>query len=312
MSSPLRGRYAPSPTGAIHLGNARTALLAWLDARRAGGAFVMRVEDLDRSRVAAGAEARLLDDLAFLGLDWDEGPDVGGPSAPYRQSERTRLYDDAVDRLLAAGTAFPCACSRADVARAASAPHAADDDEPRYPGTCRRLEPRAVATRAATLGRAPSIRFAGGGGEGGQGAPEVDDFVLRRADGVAAYQLAVVVDDIAMGITRVVRGDDLLRSTPRQLALHRALGATPPVFVHVPLVLAPGGERLAKRTRPASVAELRARGVGAGAIIGALAESAGQAAPGEELRASELIARFDWARVPAEAVVVDAAALASH
>src|SRR6266700_2952915 len=263
-----RGRYAPSPTGAMHLGNARTALLAWLDARRGSGAFVLRVEDLDRGRIVAGAEARLLQDLAFLGLDWDEGPDtdVGGPYAPYRQSERARLYDDAVDRLLAAGAAFPCACSRADVARAATAPHADDDDEPRYPGTCRALDPREVAARARSFGRAPSVRYAASAAR----EPEVDDFVLRRADGVAAYQLAVVVDDIAMRITRVVRGDDLLRSTPRQLALYRALGAPAPTFVHVPLVLTPGGERLAKRTRPVSIADLRARGAAAGAIVGAL------------------------------------------
>src|SRR3954466_15545426 len=180
----VRGRFAPSPTGAMHLGNARTALLAWLDARARGGAFVMPVEDLARPRIVEGAEARLLEELRWLGIDWDEGPDVpsslGGPYGPYRQSDRIEHYDAAVARLLAAGRAFPCACSRADVARAASAPHAADDDEPRYPGTCRRLEPRAVAPRAAALGRAPSIRFAGGGGEGGQGAPEVDDFVLRR------------------------------------------------------------------------------------------------------------------------------------
>jgi len=313
----VRGRYAPSPTGALHLGNARTALLAWLDARRAGGAFVMRIEDLDRARIAAGAETLLLDDLAFLGLDWDEGPDRGGPYAPYRQSERTRLYDDAVERLLAAGAAFPCACSRADVARAATAPHAADDDEPRYPGTCRRLDAPAVAARAAALGRAPSIRFAGaddrGVGQEDQGDGDgVDDFVLRRADGVAAYQLAVVVDDIAMRITRVVRGADLRRSTPRQLALYRALHAAPPEFVHVPLVLAPGGERLAKRTRPPSVAELRARGVGAETIVGALAASAGLAAPGERVNPRDLIARFDWAKVPPEAVTIDATSLSSH
>jgi glutamyl-tRNA synthetase len=314
----VRGRYAPSPTGALHLGNARTALLAWLDARHAGGAFVMRVEDLDRARIAAGAEALLLDDLTFLGLDWDEGPDRGGPYAPYRQSERTRLYDDAVERLLAAGAAFPCACSRADVARAATAPHAADEDEPRYPGTCRRLDAGAVGARAAALGRAPSIRFAGsdgddrGVGEGGAGdETEVDDFVLRRADGVAAYQLAVVVDDIAMAMTRVVRGDDLRRSTPRQLALYRALHAAPPEFVHVPLVLAPGGERLAKRTRPPSVGALRARGVAAETIVGALAASAGLAGQGDRVSAQELIARFDWAKLPVEAVTIDATSLPS-
>ena len=158
-----RGRYAPSPTGRLHLGNARTALLAWLDARSRGGAFVMRIEDSDRARVPAGAEARVLEDLAWLGLDWDEGPDRGGPFAPYRQSERAARYDAAIERLLAAGRAFPCACSRADVARAAQAPHDADEDGPRYPGTCRGLPPDEVRARAAAQGRAPAIRFAGGG-----------------------------------------------------------------------------------------------------------------------------------------------------
>ena len=162
----VRGRYAPSPTGAIHLGNARTALLAWLDARSAGGVFLMRVEDLDRPRVVAGAEAALLDDLRWLGLDWDEGPDVGGPSAPYRQSERTALYDAAVEQLLASGRAFPCCCSRADVARAASAPHGESpdggEDGPRYPGTCRDLPRDEVLARAAKLGRGAAVRFRGG------------------------------------------------------------------------------------------------------------------------------------------------------
>jgi len=299
----MRGRYAPSPTGAMHLGNGRTALLAWLDARAVGGTFVMRVEDLDRARIVAGAEERLLADLRWLGLDWDEGPDIaggGGPCSPYRQSERTRLYDDAILGLLAAGAAFPCACSRADVARAATAPHAADDDEPHYPGTCRGLPASEVAARAAANGRKPSIRFASDAA-----APGVDDFVLRRADGVAAYQLAVVVDDIAMRITRVVRGEDLLRSTPRQLALYRAFGAPPPAFVHVPLVLAPGGERLAKRTRPPSIASLRERGVAAAAIVGALAGSAGLAPAGARVAAADLIASFDWSHVPSTPVTID-------
>jgi len=306
----MRGRYAPSPTGAMHLGNARTALLAWLDARAAGGAFVMRVEDLDRARIVAGAEERLLADLRWLGLDWDEGPDLaggGGPFGPYRQSERTRLYDEAIERLLAAGAAFPCACSRADVARAASAPHAADDDEPRYPGTCRAFAAGEVAARAAVNRRQPSIRFASAAAED----PAVDDFVLRRADGVAAYQLAVVVDDIAMRITRVVRGDDLLRSTPRQLALYHALGAPAPAFVHAPLVLAPGGERLAKRTRPPSIASLRERGVAASAIVGALAASAGLAPGGSRVMPADLVATFDWARVPSTPVTLDDASLVS-
>jgi glutamyl-tRNA synthetase len=314
--APSRGRYAPSPTGAIHLGNARTALLAWLDARAAGGGFVMRVEDLDRARVPAGAEARLLEDLRWLGLDWDEGPDRGGPHAPYRQSERAARYDDAIARLLAAGRAFACACSRADVARAASAPHAADEDGPRYPGTCRGLPVSQVEARAAAQGRAAAIRFDGRGeafdfvdeicGAVAAAPGGVDDFVLRRADGTASYQLAVVVDDAAMGITRVVRGDDLLASTPRQLALYAALGLAPPVFAHVPLVLAPGGERLAKRTRPAALADLRARGVAPEAVVGALAASAGLGESGARTRAGELVAGFSLARLARAAAVIDA------
>jgi glutamyl-tRNA synthetase len=316
-----RGRYAPSPTGAIHLGNARTALLAWLDARAAGGAFVMRVEDLDRARIAAGAEAALLDDLAWLGLDWDEGPDVGGPYEPYRQSERAALYDAAVDRLLAAGRAFLCACSRADVARAASAPHgdgdagAEDQEGPRYPGTCRGRPDGEVRARAAAQGRAPAVRFDGRGERAGftdvvrgQVAPDpagVDDFVLRRADGTAAYQLAVVVDDAAMAVTRVVRGDDLLGSTPRQLALYAALGLRAPAFAHVPLVLSPGGERLAKRTRPPSVASLRARSVAPEAVIGALAASAGLCAPGTRVAAADLVRGFDLAAIARAPAVID-------
>jgi glutamyl-tRNA synthetase len=302
-----RGRYAPSPTGRLHLGNARTALLAWLDARSRGGAFVMRIEDLDRARVAAGAEAALLDDLAWLGLDWDEGPDRGGPFAPYRQSERSDRYDAAIDRLLAGGHAFPCACSRADVARAAQAPHDADEDGPRYPGTCRGLPPAEVRAHAAAQGRAPAIRFAGGGarvdflddvhGPVPADGAGIDDFVLRRADGTAAYQLAVVVDDAAMAVTRVVRGDDLLRSTPRQLALYRALGLRAPAFAHVPLVLTPSGERLAKRTRPEAIADLRARGVAPAAVIGALAASSGLLPSGTRTMPGDLIAGFSLAAI---------------
>jgi glutamyl-tRNA synthetase len=299
MAAVERGRFAPSPTGAMHLGNARTALLAWLDARSRGGRMLLRIEDLDRARVPAGAEQGVLDDLAWLGLDWDEGP--------YRQSERTARYDAAVDVLVAAGRAFPCACSRADVARAASAPHAEDDDGPRYPGTCRGKPADEVRALAAARGRAPSIRFDGRGERipfddeiHGRVDPDpggVDDFVLRRADGVAAYQLAVVVDDAAMGVTRVVRGDDLLRSTPRQIALHRAFGFAPPAFAHVPLLLNPGGERLAKRTRPESVASMRSRSLSAGAIVGTLAASVGLAPAGAHIRAADLIAGFGFDRL---------------
>jgi glutamyl-tRNA synthetase len=325
MTMKTRGRYAPSPTGAIHLGNARTALLAWLDARRAGGVFVMRVEDLDAARVPAGAEARVLEDLRWLGLDWDEGPDNidvdGGAGGPYRQSERTALYDSAIARLLADGRAFLCACSRADVARAASAPHADDEEGPRYPGTCRGRPPAEIEAQAAGQGRRPAIRFDGRDETfafvdevQGTVMPErggVDDFVLRRADGIAAYQLAVVVDDAAMGITRVVRGADLLGSTPRQLALFRALGSPPPAFAHVPLVLAPGGARLAKRTRPAALADLRGRGVAPEVVVGALGASAGLCASGARVTPRELIAGFDLGRVGRDPAVMDIQMLAT-
>ena len=312
---PVRGRFAPSPTGQLHLGNARTALLAWLDARSAGGAFLMRIEDLDRARVQPDAESQQLDELGWLGIDWDEGPDRGGPFAPYRQSERTASYGAAIERLLASKRAFLCACSRADVARAASAPHDDAAAEPRYPGTCREADPAGVVARAAAQGRSPAVRFAGSAerldfedevhGAVTSEAGGVDDFVLRRADGTAAYQLAVVVDDAAMRVTRVVRGDDLLRSTPRQIALYRALGLAPPAFAHVPLVLTPGGERLAKRTRPAALASLRASGLPPEAVIGALAASAGLCAPGRSMPAAALVDGFSLAQIAREPAVVE-------
>lgn len=313
-----RGRYAPSPTGAIHLGNARTALLAWLDARHAGDSFVLRVEDLDRARIPEGAEARLLEDLRWLGLDWDEGPDVGGRHAPYRQSERTELYDLFLRGLIESGSAFLCACSRADVARAASAPHAEDDEGPRYPGTCRDLPREEVEARAAAQGRRPSVRFRGGQrdvavdelqGPVFPAVGGVDDFVLRRADGTASYQLAVVIDDVTMGIQRVVRGADLLGSTLRQVALYKALAKPVPTFVHVPLVLAPGGERLAKRTRPVSIADLRARGVSAETVVGALGASAGLCPQGIRREARHLKTSYELWRVGNQPVVLDGSKL---
>lgn len=303
MTVGARGRYAPSPTGRLHLGNVRTALLAWLSSRLQGGAFVMRIEDLDAPRVLPDGEAVLLQDLRWLGLDWDEGPDVGGACAPYRQSARRALYDQAIAKLLASGRAFPCACSRGEVARAASAPHGPDDEGPRYPGTCRRLPAAEVHARAKATGRQVTIRFAGDGqriafddGVHGTveplGAAGVDDFVLRKADGVAAYQLAVVVDDAAMAITEVVRGDDLLSSTPRQLALYQALGLPLPTFAHVPLLLdAATGERLAKRTRPPSLGSLREAGWTPEQLVGRLATSAGLSTAGP-LTARDLLRRL--------------------
>ena len=294
----------------MHLGNARTALLAWLACRHDGGTMVLRLEDLDHDRTVPGADDQLLIDLRWLGLDWDEGPDVGGRHGPYRQSERIAAYDAVIDHLLAQDAAFLCACSRADVNRAASAPHGGAEDGARYPGTCRTLGWAEVKAKAAALGRTPSVRFRGEGqpwpssfvdGIRGSidplGGAGIDDFVIRRADGVAAYQLAVMLDDAAMRITDVVRGDDLLASTPRQLALYTVLGKPAPRFSHVPLVLAPGGQRLAKRTRPPSVADLRRRGVAPAVLVGALAASAGLAPPGVALAARDLVADFDRSRI---------------
>jgi len=306
----IRGRFAPSPTGRLHIGNARTALLSWLASRAAGGAYLMRVEDLDGPRVRPGLEARILEDLRWLGLDWDEGPDVGGAAGPYRQSERLPLYAAALERLRAARLVYPCFCSRAEIAAAGQAPHGPSDEGPRYPGTCAALSPDEVARRASR--RRPAWRFRVPPGrvsfEDGvherqevDVAEEVGDFVVARADGIPAYQLAVVVDDAAMGVTDVVRGDDLLPSTARQILLYRALGLAPPRFAHVPLVVGEDGARLAKRHGALSLAELRERGVDPRAVVALLAGASGLPTRGS---ARDLVAGFDLSRVPRAPAVV--------
>ncbi len=313
-----RGRFAPSPTGDLHLGGARTALCAWLAARAAGGGYLMRVEDLDGPRVVPGAEARILEDLAWLGLDWDEGPDVGGAHAPYRQSLRLARYDAAVEQLLADGRAFYCWCSRAEVARAAAAPHGPADDGPRYPGTCRVIAtppPNDLRHR-----RRPSVRlrvetetieFADGvhGPQREDVAAAIGDFVVRRADGIAAYQLAVVVDDAAMGISDVVRGDDLLGSTARQILLYRALGLVPPRFAHVPLVLGPDGARLSKRHGAVAVRALGERGRTPAQVVGLLAHTLGLSPDGADATPRSLVDGFTLDRLTRAPTTLDPAAL---
>ena len=312
---PYRGRFAPSPTGPLHLGNARTALLSWLAARAAGGRWILRVEDLDRPRVRPGMEARQLEELRWLGLEWDEGPDLGGPCGPYRQSELGRRYEAALEALRAAGRAYPCFCSRAEIAAAASAPHGPGEEGPVYPGTCRGLPAAEVARRRQE--RRPAWRLAVEPGpvrfEDGIHGPcgfEVADFVVARADGIAAYQLAVAVDDAAMGVTDVVRGDDLLPSTARQLLVYRALGLAAPRFAHVPLVVGEDGERLAKRHAALSLGELKAAGAEPRVVTGFLAALSGLCPPGEAIGPAELLPAFALARIPKGPAVARAAEVA--
>lgn len=275
-----RGRFAPSPTGDLHLGSLATALVAWRRARAAGGSFILRVEDLDAPRVVAGSEARQLDDLRWLGIDWDEGPDLGGGAGPYRQSERDAYYEEALARLAGAGRLYLCDCSRAEIARSASAPHAGEEGPP-YPGTCRRFGmgvrawKRPPAVRLAVPDRTVTIVDAAHGAMTQHVASEVGDFVLKRGDGVYAYQLAVVVDDLVMRVSEVVRGMDLLASAPRQALLAELLGGRPPGWLHVPLVVAADGERLQKRSPRHTLAESRQAGVGAAAVVARLARTLG-------------------------------------
>ncbi len=297
-SQPVRGRYAPSPTGELHLGNLRTALLAWLFARCAGGQFVMRIEDLDQPRVRLGATERMLADLHWLGLDWDEGPDCSGPYAPYTQSERTHIYQHYLQQMQEAELVYPCFCSRAEIAHAASAPQQGAEDGPRYPGTCRHLTAKQRRERAAS--RHPSYRLrvddervitftdlvAGPQQQHVQQA--VGDFIICRSDGIFSYQFAVVIDDALMRINQVVRGADLLSSTARQIYLYEMLSSPVPTFAHVPLIVDEQGKRLSKRTRSEGLEPLREAGKTPEQIIGLLAASCGLVEAGTTLSPNEL------------------------
>ena len=279
------GRYAPSPSGDLHVGNLRTALLAWLWARRSGRDFLIRVEDLDRVR--PGAEQRQLDDLRAIGLAWD--------GTPVRQSERLDLYDAAIARLDDEGRVYECFCTRREILEAPTAPH---DPPGAYPGTCRdlteaeRVQRRAERPAALRL-RSEVATFTVEDEVHGTYVGAVDDFVLRRGDGVPAYNLAVVVDDADQGIDQVVRGDDLLASAPRQAYLATLLGAHPPTYVHVPLALNPAGQRLAKRDGAVTLTELSSAGVDVFALI---ADSLGLKGSTPQ----ELLESFDPSTLPRE------------
>jgi len=294
------GRLAPSPTGALHLGNARTFMIAWLRARSLGGRVVMRMEDLDHPRDKPGAAAQALDDLRWLGFDWD---------VEYVQSTRKAVYRDAIEALLSKGLAYPCTCSRKDVESAQSAPH--QGEQLYYPGTCRGRFGTWAEAAAAISPRVPCWRFDMRGFPGEVSFVDVfagsfgmdvsrtlGDFPLARDSGGAGYTLAVVVDDAMMGVTEVVRGDDLLPATPAQIVLQRALGFARPAYCHVPLVVGEDGKRLAKRHGDTRIAGYRANGVPPEKIIGALAASCGWAGEGEHIALPDLVGRFSLSSIP--------------
>lgn len=298
------GRFAPSPSGRIHLGNILCCMLAWLSARQKDGRVILRIEDLDTARCPRHYADQMEEDLRWLGLDWDEGPTAGGPDGPYYQSQRTALYQAALEKLEAQGLVYPCFCTRAEL-HAASAPHR-EDGQVVYAGTCRRLTPEETAAKMER--RNPALRLAvpdetwsfvdGHMGPYSENlARDCGDFLLRRSDGMFAYQLAVVVDDAAMGVTEVVRGADLLDSTPRQLYLYRLLGLEPPAFFHFPLLLAPDGRRLSKRDADAGLDTLRGR-MTAAEVLGKLAYLGGFNPSAEPRTAETLLADFSWDQIP--------------
>jgi glutamyl-tRNA synthetase len=267
---------------------------------------ILRIEDMDSPRTKPGADQLAIDDLRWLGLDWDEGPDVGGPRGPYVQTQRLAVYAEALASLRADERIYPCTCSRSDVLSAASAPHAGQEG-PKYPGTCASRS----ADSAGELPQPYCWRFRAShdmrrfddmvaGEQAARVADELGDFVVAKTDAAPAYQLAVVVDDHAMGITEVVRGDDLLPSTFRQLELYDFFGWPPPAFAHVPLVIGPDGRRLAKRHGDTRLLALRQAGVPPQRLIGLLARSCGLRDTAEPIAAGELVAGFDWSRVPRE------------
>lgn len=289
----VKGRFAPSPTGRMHLGNVLSALLSWLSAKAQGGTWLLRIEDIDPQRSHAAYADLIMDDLDWLGLPWDEGP--------YWQSRRGDIYAHYLDNLRTRGLTYPCYCTRADI-MATQAPHESDGRVV-YPGTCRHLPPGARSGPAATRLMVPQegqgvVTFT----DGHYGKQTVDlathcgDFIVRRKDGAWAYQLAVVVDDALMGVTEVVRGRDLLLSSPQQIYLARLLGFTPPHFIHLPLLCNAAGQRLSKRDRGLDMASLRQRFTPA-QLIGLLAHAAGLQPTPDAVEACSLVGAFRWDRV---------------
>ena len=300
------GRFAPSPSGRIHLGNILCCLLAWLSVRQKGGRVLLRIEDLDTARCPRRYSEQMLEDLHWLGLDWDEGPEVSGPQEPYYQSERTALYETALRKLAEQNLVYPCFCTRAEL-HAASAPHR-EDGQVLYAGTCRDLTADQIAEKSRLRAPAQRLRVPDefwSFTDGHMGfyqenlARDCGDFLLRRSDGMFAYQLAVVLDDAAMGVTEVVRGADLLDYTPRQLYLYHLLGLKAPEFIHFPLLLTADGRRLSKRNADAGLDDLRPR-FSAAEILGRLAFLAGFNPDASPKTAEELLKDFSWDKLPRE------------
>ncbi len=306
------GRLAPSPTGALHLGNARTFLLAWLSIRKQGGALILRMEDIDSPRVKPWARQATLQDLRWLGLDWDYGPDVGGPHQPYTQTERAEVYLQILNDLVTRDWVYPCICSRSEIALCASAPHESADG-PIYPGTCRHRSSRDAQTlgtdqfawRWRTDDRPIRVHDQVHGIIDRSVARELGDFVVARSNGWPAYQLAVVVDDFLMQVTEVVRGDDLLSSTFRQADLLRRMDWPQPSYAHVPLIVGPDGRRLAKRHGDTRLTYFRERKISNLAMVGYLAWTCGLLESPQPIRPNDLLAALDWNRLTKSPTIFD-------
>ena len=314
----IRGRLAPSPTGYAHLGNAWAFLLAWLAARSSAGQVVLRIEDIDPQRSRPEYTAALIEDLSWLGLDWDFGPDkttaASGPTGPFEQGRRSQHYAAAIAQLERAGLTYPCFCTRKELRSMAGAPHVDDAGAP-YQGTCRNLTPAQQKAHLAA-GRRPCLRLRCPEGPinftdavlGEQSHTLAEcggDFALRRSDGVVAYQRAVAVDDALMGISQVVRGRDILISTPRQIALLKLLGYGAPAYAHVPLLLDAEGQRLAKRHQSLALRSLRQTGADPRRITGFLGSLAGCNPGGKAASPAELLPHFSLLRLPAEDIRIE-------
>lgn len=312
MDRPVAGRFAPTPSGRMHLGNAFCSLLAWLSARSQGGRIILRIEDLDPERSPMAYAELLEDDLRWMGLFWDEGGKEGGPHAPYYQSKRTEIYRSYFSKLEERGLLYPCFCSRTEL-HSAEAPHRSDGRF-LYTGRCRNLTPEEVAEHRKTRKPAARIRvpetvvFFDDLHYGHQEellSRDCGDFIVRRADGVFAYQLAAALDDALMGITEVVRGSDLLSSSPRQIWLQSLFGFSPPRYGHIPLLAAADGRRLSKRDGDLDLGTLRRRFPSPEPILGLLGWLSGLLDRPEPVKAKELIPLFDWSRIPKEDIRID-------